>query len=212
MNKVKVGTLNTVANRVRYLRNLTGLDRPEAAARHHIAVSSFEKWENGRSNPTGRSLTRVIDMALAHSIECTPEWILHGEGSPPKIISPSSLKENRTSVGNTAEETLRDLQYFKTAYPEGLTLMVSDDAMADHYTQGDFVGGVPVDLDNLKQYLDYACIVQTSDGKIRLRRIGYQNGSWFLHGTNTRHKGSPYLEKDVMIIRVAPVFWHRLKL
>lgn len=212
MNNVKAGALNTVADRVSYIRKLTGLDRNVVAKRYHFGISSLEKWENGRSHPTERSLKRVINMALAHSIECTPEWILHGEGPPPKIITPSSLSKDLISENHTTEGILRDLHYFKTLYPEGLTLMVSDDAMADYYVNGDFVGGLPVDLGKLKQYLSYACIVQTADGKTRLRRIGHEDGSWFLYGTNTRHNGWPYLEKDVNLTKAAPVFWHRLKL
>ena len=38
------------------------------------------------------------------------------------------------------------------------------------------------------------------------------NAMVVLYGTNTRHKGSPYLEKNVTITNAAPVFWHRIKL
>ncbi len=211
MNKNKTSALNTIANRIRYLRNLTGLKREEVEVRHYISVSSLEKWENGRANISAKNISRLINMALDYAIECTPEWLISGEGHPPKTITTSSLNEYQNSVGNTVEMILRDLNYFKITYPQGLTLMVSDDSMADYYTNGDFVGGLPIDLNKLKEYLHHACIVRTADGKIRLRRIGY-DGAWFLYGTNTRHKGSPYLEKDVKITEVAPVFWHRLKL
>ncbi len=207
----KINSLSTIADRIRFLRSLTGLKREEVELRHHITKSSLEKWENGRANISAKNIARLINMALDYSIECTPEWLIHGDGNSPKTITLSSLGEQQDRVGNTIEMLLRDLNYFKTTYPQGLTLMVSDDSMADHYTNGDFVGGLPVDMNSLKEYLDYACIVQTADGKMRLRRIGY-DGSWFLYGTNTRHKGSPYLEKNVTITNAAPVFWHRIKL
>jgi transcriptional regulator with XRE-family HTH domain len=211
-NIVKTTALNTIANRIRYLRNLTGLTRDEVAEYSHITKSALEKWENGTANISARNVTRLINMAADQSIACTAEWLLHGEGHPPKTVVPSSLSEHQASVGNTIETALRDLNLFKMTYPQGLTLMITDDAMADYYVSGDFVGGLSVDLDKLKQYLNYACIVQTADGKTRLRRIGCEDGSWFLYGTNTRHNGWPYLEKDVKIAKVAPVFWHRLKL
>lgn len=207
----KANALNTIADRIRYLRSLTGLKREEVELRHHITKSSLEKWENSRANISAKNIARLINMALDYSIECTPEWLINGDGPAPKTITLSSFGGHKNSVGNTIEMILRDLNYFKTTYPQGLTLMISDDSMADHYTNGDFVGGLPVELSKLNEYLDCACIVQTADGKMRLRRIGYDD-SWFLYGTNTRHKGTPYLERNVIIVNAAPVFWHRLKL
>ena len=211
-NIVKTTALNTIANRIRYLRNLTGLKREDVAERYPITRSALEKWENGTANISARNVARLINMAADQSIVCTAEWLLRGDGNPPKTVTPSSLSEHQASVGNTIETALRDLNLFKMTYPQGLTLMVSDDAMADYYANGDFVGGLPVDLDKLKQYLNHACIVQTADEKTRLRRIGYEDGSWFLYCTNTRHKEWPFLEKNVKIVKAAPVFWHRLKL
>jgi hypothetical protein len=84
--------------------------------------------------------------------------------------------------------------------------------MSPFYINGDFVGGIVVDPKDLKKCLDYACIVHTADGKMRVRRVGYNMGSWFLYGTNTRHIGSPLMEINVQITKAAPIFWHRMRL
>jgi hypothetical protein len=59
--------------------------------------------------------------------------------------------------------------------------MISDDAMMPCYDDGDFVGGKVVELKDLKECLDHACIVHTADGKKRVRRIGHNDGVWFLY-------------------------------
>ena len=135
-----------------------------------------------------------------------------GVGAPPKTIPPSTINTHQEGTGNSTEDILRDLSYFRNTYPRGITLMVSDDAMAPTYVTGDFVGGNTLDLTDLKKCLDFACIIHTADGKKRLRRVGYKNGTWFLYGTNTRHKGAAFLEIDPEITKVAPIFWHRMKL
>ena len=191
---------------------LTGLDRHQMQARHDVKVTSLEKWENGLINISQRNITRLVSVALDHSIECTPEWLLTGKGPSPKTIPPSMINLQEASAGSTTEDILRDLSNFRNSYPKGMTLMICDDAMAPTYVNGDFVGGNTVDLKDLKECLDLACIIETADGKKRLRKIGYNNGSWFLYGTNARHLGSPFMEIDPQITQAAPIFWHRMQL
>ena len=78
------------------------------------------------------------------------------------------------------------------------------------YKVGDYVGGCPIDLTSVKQYLDYPCIIETADKKKRLRRIGYNDKKFFLFGTNTRYKGGPLFELSPVLLKVSPVFWHRM--
>jgi transcriptional regulator with XRE-family HTH domain len=212
LKKRDYSNLECIGNRIHYLRKLTGLDRPSVERRHQIKEVSLEKWETGQANISPRSIARLLNMALDHSIDCTTEWLVKGEGHPPKTIPASTIDHTQVGSGNTTEDILRDLSYFKNTYPRGLTLMITDDSMMPTYVNGDFVGGNMIDIKDLKDCLDFACIVHTADGKTQVRRVGYSNGAWFLYGTNIRHKGNPFLEMDVEITRVAPIFWHRMKL
>ena len=186
-----------------------GLDRVQMEIRHQIKEASLQKWEYGQSNITPKNITRLVSVALEHSIECTPEWLISGSGHPPKTIQLNNLSP--TSETSEEDNFLKDIAYFKSSYPDGLTLFISDNSMAPTYQNGDFVAGNTVDLNNLKNYLDFVCIVETEDGKKRLRKIGYEGGVWFLYGSNFRQKGIPFLEINVKIKKVAPVFWHRIK-
>ena len=212
LKKKDHSNLDIIGNRIRYLRMLTGLDRSNMEKRHQVKKVSLEKWENGTANISLKNITRLVSVAIDHSIECTPEWLITGAGLPPKTIPPSTIDPHKVGSGNTTEDILRDLSYFKSTYPLGITLMISDDVMMPCYGDGDFVGGNVVDLKDLKECLDHACIVHTADGKKRVRRIGYNDGVWFLYGTNISHIGSAILEMGIEITKVAKVFWHRKQL
>ena len=209
MKKKDSSNLDSIGNRIRYLRMLTGLDRNHMEMRHQVKKVSLVKWENGTANISPRNITRLINVAIDHSIECTPEWLTTGVGNPPKTIASSTIDAHKVSTGNTTEDILRDLRHFKSTYPQGITLKVSDKAMLPAYADGDFVGGNTIELSDIKEYLDQACIVHTADDKKRVRRIGESNGSWFLYGTNLTNNEAAYLEHNVEIIKIAPVFWHR---
>jgi transcriptional regulator with XRE-family HTH domain len=94
LSKKNSNALDNISKRIRYLRELTGLERQEVEARHQIKVVSLDKWENGRANISTKNIARLINMALDHSIECTTEWLISGEGPPQKQshlhLSPSS--------------------------------------------------------------------------------------------------------------------------
>jgi transcriptional regulator with XRE-family HTH domain len=211
LSKKNSSDLTKTGNRIRYLRGLMGLDRPAMKKRHQISASSMEKWECGLTNIKAKNIQRLISAALDHSIECTSEWLMNGDGPPPRTILASTITESTEATTNKTLNALRDLKYFKDSYPNGISLMITDDAMAPFYVSGDFVGGEVVKLKDLKKCLDFPCIVHTADGKARVRRIGYSNGEWFLYGTNVKHEGSAYLEINVEITKAAPIFWVRMQ-
>jgi transcriptional regulator with XRE-family HTH domain len=212
MKRNKHGDLRIIGNRIRYLRTLIGIDRREMEARYQIKVTSLDKWENGKTNILPKNIARLISIALDHSIECTSEWLISGEGPPPKTITSSILTSQQSGIGNTPTDMMRDLNYLKNTYPNLITMTIIDEAMAPFYLPGDYVAGNVINLEKLKEYLNIACIVHTADGKERLRNIGYSNGSWFLYGNYLKHKGTPFLEANIELTKVAPVFWHRIKL
>lgn len=212
MKKKDHSDLSFIGNRIRYLRTLIGIDRHEMQARHQITITSLEKWENGKVKILPKNIVRLINIALDHSIECTSEWLISGIGSPPKTITSSSLDSQQISVGNTPSDIIRDLNYLKATYPNLITMTVTDSSMSPFYLPGDYVAGTCIEIEKLKEYLDITCIVHTADGKERLRNIGCNNGAWFLYGNHLRHKGSPFLELNIELVKVAPVFWHRIKL
>jgi len=64
MKKKDTSNLDSIGNRIRYLRMLTGLDRNHMEMRHQVKKVSLVKWENGTANISPRNITRLINVAI----------------------------------------------------------------------------------------------------------------------------------------------------
>ena len=205
--------ITSQGERIRYLRSLVGLNAKEFCRRFSISPSTYGKWEN---NLTVLSVTKanlLTAIAIENKIFCTVKWLIYGEGQPPKPIS-----ENEPMVTQPTSEFEQvlavvslEVEFLKKTHPKIETLMITDDSMSPQFNVRDYVAGTPINnVNDAKEYLDLPCIIETQDGKKRLRRIGYNQGNLFLFGTNTNYKGAPLFELHPFIIKISPVFWHRM--
>lgn len=195
--------------RIRFLRSLTGLTAKEFCERYGVSHSSYTKWEAGFLPISASKAKTLIAIAEQSGIYCTLSWLLHGTGQVPQ--------EQKHITNQTPEEIsephiaiAKEQEFFKRTYKNSEILVICDKSMEPQYKIGEYVGGTCVDLKKIKKYLDYPCIVTTDDGKVRLRRIGYNSKNFFLFGTNTRYAGGPLFEHSPKIIKLAPIFWHRM--
>lgn len=202
--------------RVRFLRSLTGLLAKDFCERYGLSLSSYRKWEAGFIPLSLTSANRLVAIAAENGILCHLSWILHGKGEEAKTITDSSPIQSMdsTNPSNSFESSLivvsREIESLRKIHKTIEVLSITDDSMTPQYKVGDYVGGCPIDLTSVKQYLDYPCIIETADKKKRLRRIGYNDKKFFLFGTNTRYKGGPLFELSPVFLKVSPVFWHRM--
>ncbi len=204
------------SDRIRFVRTLMGLTRTEMERHYNVKSTSLEKWECGKNNISLKSATQLAQIAQQNGINCYSEWILFGEGDKP-TANPNHQKKKITDVIEEenvpdSELIIRDMLQFKKNYPAGDILLVTDDSMYPQFSVGDYVGGLPILLETLKNKLDHAFIVQTEDGKKRLRRITRKGTVYTLYGINLQHSGTPVFEVDVKIKKAYTVFWHRLKI
>lgn len=200
--------------RIRFLRSLTGLTAKEFCERYDVSHSSYTKWEAGFSPISSSKAKRLIAIAEQNGIYTTLAWLLHGVGQSPqeqKVFAKDSLNHEFLNKPEELHLTIsREQEFFKKTYKNAEILVVCDKSMEPQFKVGEYVGGTCIDLKKIKKYLDYPCIVTTEDGRIRLRRLGYNNKSFFLFGTNTRYTGGPLFELSPKITKLAPIFWHRM--
>jgi transcriptional regulator with XRE-family HTH domain len=202
--------------RVRFLRSLTGLLAKDFCERYGLDNRSYGKWEAGFSPLSLTSANRLVAIAAANGILCHLSWILHGKGEEAKTITENFHIQNEDSENpsNNIKSNLmvvsREIESLRKIHKTIEVLSIADDSMSPQYRVGDYVGGCPIDLTSVKQYLDYPCIIETEDKKKRLRRIGYNDKKFFLFGTNTRYKGGPLFELSPVFLKISPVFWHRM--
>ena len=202
--------------RIRYIRTLMGLTRHEMERYHNMKRVSLEKWETGKSDISIRKATHLIQIAQQRGVTCYLEWLLLGEGERPTTNphhqSHTIKPEAASDTISDNERLIRDMLHFKQMYPTADVLLVTDHSMHPQFSIGDYVGGLPVDLSTLNTKLDHTFIVQTTDGKKRLRRITRKHSVYTLYGSNLQHGGTPVFEVDVTIEKAYMVFWHRIKI
>ena len=72
--------------RLRMVRALTGFSRQEIYGRIGIATSTIDTWESGRVELTNKSADRVCEAFRKVGVYCSPDWLLTGTGSPPRMM------------------------------------------------------------------------------------------------------------------------------
>lgn len=205
--------------RIKFLRTLTGLTAKEFCERYNVSLSSFSKWESGIMPISVSKAKMLVAIAEQGGISCTLSWLLYGKGQEAHEFK-NTLDQNETNNKDkdidteTAKHLIiaQEQEIFKNIHKSGEVLIICDKSMEPQFKIGEYVAGTPIDLKQIKKYLDHPCIVTTEDGKVRLRRIGYNSKSFFLYGTNTRYIGAPLFELSPKFTRVTPIFWHRMLL
>lgn len=86
-NEVVYTTAQLKGRRLRMVRILSGLTRQELYEKMHISPSTMNTWETGRVELTDIGAGRVCSAFGKIGILCTKEWLLSGQGDPPRIMS-----------------------------------------------------------------------------------------------------------------------------
>tara|TARA_B100001093_G_C26850161_1_gene1024763 strand:- start:256 stop:813 length:558 start_codon:yes stop_codon:yes gene_type:complete len=95
------GALNTKGSRVKYLRNLTNLDRQDFCKQSGINFHTFKSWELDKmSGITTKGCQQFIAFIKTQGVFATIEWIMEGRGESPSlnnsqgsILSTTTLQE-----------------------------------------------------------------------------------------------------------------------
>lgn len=208
---------NDTKERIKFLRNMTGLTAAGFCEKFGVSPSSYAKWEAGILPISASKAKALIAIAKLNGISCNLSWLLYGKGLDPmqqqeqEQAMQSEEKNNiNNEVGSLNLLISKEQESFRKIYKDALIMVICDNSMAPQFQVGEYVGGTKINLDSIKQYLDYPCIVSTEDGKTRLRRIGYNDKKFFLFGTNNRFAGAPLFEHSPNFTEVAPIFWHRM--
>ncbi len=219
-------TLAHPGDRLRRARVLAGLTtRREFEKKHHISANTLQGWEQGKNPLSEKGARRVVEAFNREGLICTPEWLLHGTGMPPRPYEMLRVGMNAQSVDlnsdldklNLREEEsiYKETQLFKEQYPGAIVITVSDDSMLPYYKEGDYVGGVQVANTDIKKFVNELCILELENNLIlpRLLQKGSRDdGLYTASCMNPTSKSAPLNLIDVKVISAAPVIWHRRKL
>lgn len=80
--------LDTKGSRVKYLRNLTNLERQDFCKQSGINFHTYKSWElNKMSGITEKGCQEVIRFIALRGVTASVEWIMEGRGEGPTLTS-----------------------------------------------------------------------------------------------------------------------------
>ena len=108
--------MNTIAERLKFVRKILGLSQAEFAERFGANTNStVSDWENERSFPNHNQFYHI-----AHAINKTADWLINGDELSSKDEKIKKLKEEKQLVLdqlNKMKEILNGLQQIKETEP-----------------------------------------------------------------------------------------------
>ena len=203
------------ADRILYLRKMSGLSRDKLQQRYNIARGTLQNWESARFGGLTEKGAKILLRAyMAEGISCVLDWILHGIGSTPNFSDKDSAK---ISNGDNAQNKLIDniptpeLLYFRKHNNNAIDMLVPDNCMRPKYRKGDYVAGIRYFRDDVNLLVGKDCIIQTIEYGTVLRRLELASnpGCYHLVATNINDLSVPGSWYNVEIISAAQVIWVR---
>lgn len=217
-------TLNHSGERLRRARILAGIStRREFEEKYLISANTLQGWEQGKNPLSKKGAKRIIEALKNEGLICSLDWLLSGQGVPPrafemnKEVSAETDLENMLAQMHLQEEQAiyQELQTFKSHNPNPIIITISDDTMEPQFREGDYVAGVRLTKpEDIQRHLGEPCIVELIDHTILARHLHTDTklGYYTLSCTNHRSKQGPLTIANAQIISAAPILWHRRKL
>lgn len=233
-NKSYSPTVNTPAERLKYVREIMRLSRSYLEDKYHLSAATLKAWENGSSRLTEKGLRRCIDIYHQEGLLVTRDWLLTGSGLSPRVsldmgkylaselsyprhnnpdMGVQQIKEKEAKAYEIDENKciLREAAFFKESYVNAIVLMVTNNDMEPVYQVGDYVGGKFRYGKDIDVAVKRDCIVRLKTGDLLLRRLFKNGGGHYnLACINPAPKSANPIMFNVEIECVAPVIWHRI--
>lgn len=191
--------LNNKAERLKFLRYLTGLKRTEMEEKYKIPQVTLKKWENSVLPITRKGIERCLSAYEKESVYTTVEWVEEGIGPIPSLSV--RIKDNC--------DLDDDLLYFKTKYPDCIVHKIERDNLYPKYRKGEIVIG------NIHQGPIMAvdktdCIFELVDKSRGITRVFIEDKKINFLSTNYDFNQDKALLINVKVEFLAPIKWHQI--
>lgn len=96
--------------RLKYLREITHLSRRAFALKHSFSPSTLQNWEEGRyeCGITEKTALTFLRVFKTENIDFSINWLIYGEGEPPKHHFVSSKKTEILELSEIGDENKLD--------------------------------------------------------------------------------------------------------
>lgn len=202
--------------RLRMVRALTGFSRQEIYDQLGIATSTMDAWESGSIELTKKNADKTSESFKKIGIYCSAEWLLTGDGPPPRIMSDveRSMFADKLQQGNSYAEdrcssdiptfldadVRRELNFFLSLHNDAVFHVMESDFL--NFKKGDCVAGV---LGKTRFLEGKIILAVTDDERIFPCRLIRSNAN-----TCQVSLGGNKAVEDLHIIKAAEIIWHRI--
>lgn len=210
------------ANRLKSLREMTGLSRNDFHKRYGIPRGTLQNWESARfGGLTQKGARNIIRAFNAEGIACDIDWLLHGTGVSPKFNDHTPQQRNQELKKHTdvnehifeAETNIitKEILFFRQQHDNAIDIVVADDAMQPKWQPGDYIAGVKHFQEDIIKTIGKYCIVQTQEYGNILRQVmpGDDPNLYNLLAINYQTKVKRPVLYNIAILSAAPVIWTR---
>ena len=216
-------TLSSSGDRVKRARILAGITtRKQFEKKHDISANTLQGWEQGKNPLSKKGAHRIVESLKQEGLICSVEWLLTGNGMPPRSYESlhsgieATTLDNQTLVEqNLKEEELiyKEVQLFKQNNPNAIVISITDNAMEPYFTCGDYLGGIRVTNTKIDQYINQLCIVELENNLIlpRFLQKSPTEGRYTVSSTNPKATTPPLNYYNTKVIAIAPIIWQRKK-
>src|SRR5690606_3308477 len=106
---------------------------------------------------------KVVEAFKWEGLICSVEWLIYGKGMPPRhyeIINSGIKKHIQddhsfASLNIREEENIfKETQVFKQHNSNAVVISIMDDAMEPYFQIGDYIGGIRINREDIKSYLN----------------------------------------------------------
>ncbi|MBM7073003.1 helix-turn-helix transcriptional regulator [Shewanella sp. 202IG2-18] len=196
--------VQAIPSRVKGIRMQLGLSRKKFEQATGISSNTLQAWELGKNHLTEKAASKLCLALEKIGVNCTVDWLLHGNGIPPRAF--------QTSEQSFDEDVriLKEVAFFEANNPSSIVIIVMDDAMMPFYKIGDYVAGCQKSSEYTDLLVGTNCIVTLYSGKMLLRHLSKDvHGCYNLYSLNPDTQVENACVLDCKIQRIAQVVWHR---
>ncbi len=215
MEKTKSELSQERANRLKCLREMSGLSRDAIKDRYSISRGTLQNWESARfGGLTAKGATQFIRAMQAEGIVASHDWLFHGIGVSPSMAPKNGqrLQKQKTSQA-PKPQAIQELIRFKTNNSDVIDLIASDQTMWPIIQQDDLAAGVRVYREDIDQLINKVCIIQTHEHGTLIRKIlpGEMTNTYHLSVINLDAcKDIPPILYNIAVLSAAEIIWTRV--
>ncbi len=206
---------NSIGERLKYIRKNFRFTRKYFREKYNIPEITLQKWETSERKIPDHAIIKLLEIFKKECILVTKDWLQNGIGEKPKTIFPDNELNYSTLYFDFSQndEILanKEIEFFENNHKNSKVIIIDNNDMEPIYKPGDYIGGIELTKDEIKNLDNTDCIVLIkNDNSYLLRRVNKdEKGNFRLSILNLNSKNETPVIYNAKLEFIAPVIWIR---